>query len=154
MKRARSFWGVAVVTSIIGSGCGAPAPAFPEPVPVSGTITMEGKPLEHAIVYFVPNAAELGPGATGVTGTDGKYTLSTSTGPDAKPGAAPGEYRVAVSSLIGPTGEIVAIQPNQPPADAGALESLPPRFSDPSQSELKANVGPTGGSFDFQVSRK
>jgi hypothetical protein len=145
-------WGVVCLT-----GCGgATAPKLPDPVPVTGTVIIDSKPLADAIVTFVPDkgATATGLGANAVTDASGNFEVVTTFGKKARPGAIPGKYRVAISRLIGPTGSPVKLEPGVPPANAAARESLPPRYSDMMMTELKADVGAEGGTFDFKVKLK
>jgi hypothetical protein len=71
----------------------------PPTYPVSGTVIMNGKPLEGAAVVFVPAEGVAGPqAATGITDAEGKYKLGTFTADD---GAIAGEYRIKVSKFDG-----------------------------------------------------
>jgi len=157
MSQVRA-WGLLVPFVIIGAiGCGGGPPALKlkDPVPASGTITIDDKPLAKALVFFVPDGLKvLGPGSSAVTDENGKYELVTVVSGKSKPGAIPGNYRVWVSSLIGPTGELIVPDGKTPPAMLAAREALPPRFSDVMNSELKAAVPDAGGTFDFKVSAK
>ena len=96
----------------------------------------------------------MGMGSTGTANAEGKFELTTVIGQNAKPGAPPGSYRVVVSSLGDPMGKPIEAKPNEPPANIGAMELLPPRFSDPSQTELKATVPEAGSTFEFKVSKR
>lgn len=142
-----------VMFATVGCG-GTSAPKLPDPVPVGGTVLFDGKPLADAIVTFVPainSSKGMGPGANAVTDESGSFELVTAIGRRAKPGAIPGKYRVSISRLVGPDGSPIVLEPGAPPANAGARESLPPRYSDVMMTELKADVGDEGGSFDFKV---
>ena len=96
--RARLLLGFALV---LGLGCGSGKFA-----PVSGTVTMNGKPLAGALVIFSPIAKEgsidAGPGSSGKTNDKGEYTLTSDTG---RTGALVGEHRVSVSLMNPGTGE-------------------------------------------------
>ena len=75
-------------------GCGGGAKV----VPVTGRVTLNGKPLADAKVSFQPIAKEksmeaAGPGSTGKTDAEGKFTLKTPTGQD---GAVVGMHRVRI----------------------------------------------------------
>ena len=141
--------------TIVMAGCGAvSAPGLPDLVPVFGTVLIDGKPLPDAVVTFVPamnSSKGMGQGASAVTDESGAFELVTAIGKRPKPGAIPGKYRVLISRLIGPDGSPITLEPDAPPAHAGARESLPPRFSDVMLSELKADVSDEGGTFDFKV---
>jgi hypothetical protein len=70
-------------------------------VPVSGRVTMNGKPLANATVSFQPIAREgaveaAGAGSTGKTDANGEFTLKNIAGQD---GALVGEHRVLISLL-------------------------------------------------------
>ena len=96
--RARLLLGFALV---LGLGCGSGKFA-----PVSGTVTMNGKPLAGALVIFSPIAKEgsidAGPGSSGKTNDKGEYTLTSDTGGT---GAFVGKHRVSVSLMNPGTGE-------------------------------------------------
>lgn len=62
----------AVTTLSIAIGCGSEMKV----APVSGTLTLDGKPVEQASVVFEPE--EGGRPSFGVTNTQGRYTLAYS----------------------------------------------------------------------------
>ena len=57
-------------------------------IPVTGTVTLDGKPVDDVAVLFAPAAK--GPAASGTTDAGGKFQLMTVN----DPGAVPGEYNV------------------------------------------------------------
>lgn len=125
------------------------------PVDVSGLITMDGKPLEGAAVYFTPTAGSSpsDQGAVGTTDASGLYQLSSLRGESLELGASPGKYRVLISRMLTPQGTVYIPDPLSPPADSGALESIPEKYSDHALTELTADV--SGGSscrIDFKLS--
>jgi hypothetical protein len=78
-----------LIVSVIG--CGR------EFVPVEGNVTYEGKPLDRAIVTFIPETT--GQPAHAITDREGYFRLSTF-----KPGsgARPGKYKVTVTMVEEP----------------------------------------------------
>jgi hypothetical protein len=79
------------------SGCGGAH----KPVPVSGKVTLDGKPLADATLMFVPVTGALGgsdppPSSVGTTGDDGNYSLVLNTNAKKK-GAVPGKHRVIIT---------------------------------------------------------
>jgi hypothetical protein len=74
-------------------------------IPVSGTVTLNGKPLANATITFSPIAksgeVNAGDGSTGKTNANGEYTLTTSHG---LPGAQVGTHRVRISVLVQQSG--------------------------------------------------
>jgi hypothetical protein len=90
--------------------------------PVSGVVTLDGKPLADVRVSFQPigtgeaaGRAELGMGSYATTDAEGKYTLKTAD-TDAE-GAVVGAHRVTLSDMRTET-----------PQDAGVTKAPPPRF--------------------------
>jgi hypothetical protein len=73
------------------AGCG---PSRPETVPVSGRVTLDGRPVEGATVMFSPEAE--GRPATGTTDAEGNFTLKTFEPGD---GALLGKHRVTVTKV-------------------------------------------------------
>lgn len=139
------------VSVVIGCG-GSTGPELPDPVKVKGIVALDSQPLSNAMVYFVPmGGVEMGTGATGVTDASGVFELVTVKGTGKQSGAIPGEYRVSISRLVGPDGTAIAPNADVPPADLGAVESLPPRYSDVMMTELKASVPAQGGTIDFRM---
>ena len=126
MRRIAVF---ALALSLLG--CGKPAPKL---IPVSGTVTMNGKPLADGVVYF----------KTIATGEfeempiqDGKFSGN----------ALPGERRVEINSYkvtIQGTGEMVGeVKEN----------TISPAYN--TNSTLSATVKPEGpNTFEFAVKGK
>ena len=91
----RHVWvlGVAVAgLALAAAGCGR---GGKKPVPVKGTVTLDGKPVSLALVMFVPQK-EGGMMAHGVTNHDGEFELTTYKPND---GALPGDYNVTVTKV-------------------------------------------------------
>jgi len=91
VKRIR-FSLAALALALLGigllSGCGASL------TPVSGTVTLDGQPVDHATVSFIPEDATVTNGeASGGTDASGNFTLVTR----GSPGAYPGTYKVVVT---------------------------------------------------------
>lgn len=87
-KLALSIW---VTVGLVLTGCSKSS--RPPTYPVTGTITLQGKPVAGAVITFVPTGKE-GEAASAMSDSDGKYALTTWQAGD---GARPGEYRVKVS---------------------------------------------------------
>lgn len=136
----------------LAAGCGgsaAPEKALPTTVPVSGVVTLDGKPLQKAAIRFVPRGETKGVDCYGFTDDTGRYELTQLRG---GAGAPPGEYTVAFSQFAKPDGTPVGIGPNDPPpADQGAFESLPTRLSNPTESKIVAQVPQGGGELKFDL---
>src|SRR5690606_26456268 len=67
---------IASALLLIGlAGCSGEgkAESLPETQQVTGTVTLNGKPLAGAMVRFVPNGTTTGVECTGVTDTNGVY---------------------------------------------------------------------------------
>jgi hypothetical protein len=149
----RPLW----VATIAAFGCsssgindqGADSFRFPRVVPVTGVVTIDGKPLSRAVVTFVPDHG--GPGV-GETDSEGKFRLKSYGSQD---GVPPGEYKVAVSYLLSAEGEPQGLGPRsamvQSPGMLSATERLPKNYSDPGRTELAATVGNGGGTFNFNL---
>jgi hypothetical protein len=93
--KAHWLLGFALVPAL---GCGQAAAKI---VPVSGVVTLNGKPLANATVTFAPVAPEgeinaAGDSSIGKTNANGEYTLTTSRG---APGAVVAKHRVRVTLL-------------------------------------------------------
>ncbi|MDA1163801.1 MAG: carboxypeptidase-like regulatory domain-containing protein [Planctomycetota bacterium] len=127
-------------------GCSKGVPEFAKDlVAVSGTVTMDSKPLEGAMVTYI---AQDGPSrsSTAMTDASGQYSMTT---PTAGEGILPGAYTVIISKLLMPDGS--PIPPDTAPMDVGAEELLPEKYSSVAAPTLSAEVGKLGGKFDFEL---
>lgn len=95
---------------------------------VSGTVTLDGKPLDGASIQLIPTT----PGAPGEASGEiegGKFSIPKSRGP------AAGSYAVSISSR-----RSVDVDPNQPPGPAPKPkpETLPKKYN--TATTLKAEI--------------
>ncbi|MDR3196632.1 MAG: carboxypeptidase-like regulatory domain-containing protein [Planctomycetaceae bacterium] len=74
---------------IFVSGCNKGDPV----VPVSGTVTLQGKPIADCSITFQPTAKNQIVAASGLTNAEGNFSLETIESPRRK-GAVAGEYQV------------------------------------------------------------
>jgi len=67
----------------------------PELVPVTGTITLDGQPVQHAVIRFLPDASQgtKGPIALGVVDSSGRFSL---TSPGGREGVIQGHHLVTI----------------------------------------------------------
>jgi hypothetical protein len=72
------------------SGCGGRLPF--DAAAVTGTVTYQGKPLDHGKVIFVPEQGTPGPDAVGLIQSDGSFEMYSGS----TPGVAAGKHRVTV----------------------------------------------------------
>jgi hypothetical protein len=140
------------------TGCsGQSLPNWPEVVPCSGTVTLNGESLSNARVLYIPESGTVGPGGSGTTDETGKYSVQ-SLGADQKMkvGLIPGKYKVAFSRMVKPDGQVWVPDPNstEGPATSGAREELPPRYSMPIQSKIVAEVTDSSSPHDFKLKKK
>ncbi|MFI4876659.1 MAG: carboxypeptidase-like regulatory domain-containing protein [Blastopirellula sp. JB062] len=115
----------------------------PEYKPVTGTVTLDGRPLPDAQLSFVP----LGSGSSGSGFTDesGKYQLYYAA---RRPGAKFGENRVFITKSkpsTGKQGEFAGMRE----AD---IEMLPARYN--RKTELTANIEDKRNVIDFDLKSK
>ena len=110
----------------VATGCGR---SGPEVAPVTGRVTLDGRPLETVDVVFQPTDGK--PPSTSRTDADGNYELLYKRG---LMGARVGEHTVR----IGFTSGIVKNPPNVPARNNTG-------------SELRAEVKPGGNEFNFDL---
>jgi hypothetical protein len=142
-----AFYGCLIVFAMVFASCGRD-PRLPELVPVSGTVTLGGRPLSGALVRFLPVGETRGSAAGGRTDAEGKYRLYSNR---AEEGTAVGEYRVTIEMV--PGGDPAAdrtelVIPSDIPR---APQGLPPLYGSPAKTPLKATVPEGGGVIDFAL---
>ena len=134
--------GLCVLVTCCGCGDGA-ADQLPRNA-VSGSITLDGKPLESGMISFDPDSAEQAqPVSGGCLVRGGGYSLARVDG------LTPGTYRVSIRS--GGDGAALAEgeAPGAPPRK-GTGDRIPDRYN--AKSTLKAEVKGGGSArFDFEL---
>ena len=122
------------------AGCGSSGPAY---APVSGVVTLNGKPYGEAVVVFLPKATSDNPNpgrsSAGETDANGRFVLKTD---ELKNGAVIGKHLIKVQTR----GEVVQVDPS-----TGSADSYDPRVKrDPipaewnTMSEKEFEVPPKG----------
>jgi hypothetical protein len=139
--RARLLVGLTLVLAL---GCGTGK----KMAPVSGTVTLNGKPLANATVSFQPIAPpgsiDAGIGSQAKTNDKGEFTLMTSTGGN---GAVVGKHRVMISLL----NEQVGDSDSRPPRGGWPLaDKVPKRYNSESQETYDVPSGRTNKA-DFSL---
>lgn len=131
-------------------------------VPTSGRVVFDGKPLEGALVTFVPRSAGA-VAASATTDTRGRYNLLTPGAP--RPGIAPGEYAVTIMKMQTrqlmteeqalAAAKMGAAGISMPPPTTESAQVLPTKYRNPDESGFTATISETQrNSFDFELSGK
>lgn len=136
---------------VLFAGCksGEESNGLPKLKPVSGTITLNGKPMEGVVISFLP-MAEGGTMTVGQTREEGKYKLSYL----GMLGCAPGQYQVMLSYKTTPDGKVVTLEMQSalvmPKEATQAVERMPKEYG-PGNKSLTATVPPEGGEINFDL---
>jgi hypothetical protein len=127
---------VVLATMLGGAGCGGPVKRA-----ISGSVTLEGKPLDEAVIMFVP--LDIQAGKTGAAITQGRYEVPRDVG------LLPGRYRVEIAD----DPPIDHASMGHPPKPVPARRRLPVHYS--VASPLSIDIAPTGPTeFDFPLTSK
>ena len=135
------------------AGCGGDSPDYPDTIPVTGKVTLDGKPVENASITLTPaNKGEATRGARATSAADGTFTVKTffSASYDAD-GAVPGKYLVSVTkyeqkapSSHGEALQTMEGQSNQSKMQRamamGGENVLPEKYASPESSGLEIEV--------------
>ena len=139
---AAAICGVICSLAICGCGKSNSRPGIAT-LPVTGVVTLDGKPLSGADVLF---ATAEGASFAARTKDDGSYQLQGLAGRGA---ACKGVCQVTISRYLKPDGS--PLGPEEFPAMVEATESLPPKYSFPGETTLSVDVPEQGGKFDFPL---
>jgi hypothetical protein len=128
------WWLAILCLTLVGVGCSGDGRR-----PVSGSVTVDGDPLEDGIIRFEPLAGTPGSGS-GTAIVSGRYALP------AEKGLFPGKFRVRIEShqLTGKMYNDV-IRGRQP-------EILPVKFAEEGPREVEVEAGGTA-MFDFSLQK-
>lgn len=155
--------GILAVGVLLGlDGCGS---GRPKTVRVTGTVTLDGKPIEGANVTFYPETGEQpstgtspkdkkaltgSRPATGTTDKEGQFTLKTFEEGD---GALPGHYKVAIikKEVTGFLADKDGLSGGIAPEGVKEKWIIPQKYSDPKTSGLTAEVKPGMTPLEFKL---
>jgi hypothetical protein len=143
----RGHWSWALLFAAVAlavAGCGGDGK-----VSVSGVVTLDGQPVEGAVVTFIPVEKNQGQFAHGTTDKDGAFQLSTTKPND---GAFPGEYKVTVVYAEGaeppPAGGVreafAGFQKAQGQKRKAPKYRIPDEYGDPARTGLRQKVPAEG----------
>src|SRR5262245_34716089 len=121
----KALFTILAVSALLFAGCGDSAKV----APVSGVVTLSGKPLANAHVIFQPEAsggkATVGTGSYAVTDANGAFALRLADSD--QPGAVIGKHRVEINLKVEAD--------DRDPKTRPAPKVLPARYN--RQSELQ-----------------
>jgi len=134
-------WACLIIPALLALGCGQTGKL----APVSGVVTLDGKPLANALVSFQPVASQgtttAGFGSYGTTDATGKYALRTSDA-DA-PGAVVGSHRVEINLKVE--------SDDRDPRTRPPAKTLPAKYNRNTELQFKVEPGGTSAAnFDLK----
>lgn len=145
----RGLWAgvLAGLLAIALAGCDSSKKVDDGLVPVSGNITIDGAVGGNALVTYIPQGKTGGFGGSGTTDSTGRYVIAGARG---EKGLPAGQYKVTVSRRLNPDGS--PPDPNTPPIESNASETLPDRYTNPEKTQLIVNLNADDKrSFDFAI---
>lgn len=141
MKARRTYGVWIIVSALLATGCGGKSEADPDVVPATGTVTLDGKPLEGASVTFTGP----GQGGTGVTDAAGKYEITHFR---AGKGVRPGDYSVSITKVVMADGTPIPAG-TESAAELITKDMVPQQYN--ANTMLKAKVEAGGKPIDFTL---
>jgi hypothetical protein len=122
------------------AGCGSSSPPR---VAVSGTVTLDGRPIEQGAIAFVPTADSKQPSA-GAEIAAGEYSIPAASGPSA------GKYKVEIR-WSKPTGKQIELGSPAPPGTLvdEVKEAVPAKYNSKTTLEEVLEPGENAVHFDL-----
>lgn len=129
-------------------GCGSSD--LPDTVPVTGTVTMDGTPVDGATVNFLSEGGSIV--SAGTTDASGKFSLTTIIGSQSVEGAVVGSHGVAVVKTDSAGQKIDDPKAYMEQMANSAVRTsdfkpkhvIPQKYGNPTQSQIKAQVTEAG----------
>jgi hypothetical protein len=130
-------FGILTVAAVLCSGCGGAK--GPELGTVTGTITLDGKPLPNVNIQFAPEATGGAP-SYGGTNAEGEYKLMFAQN---RPGAMLGKHRVELTAREPKTDE------DGKPVGPQDVVTIPAKYQ--KKDALTAEVKAGSNTIDFKL---
>lgn len=112
---------VAMGVGVATVGCGPPSTI------VAGVVTLDGQPVAHAILEFIPERGDA-PSAAVQTDGSGRYSVRVSAAP----------FKVAITAQRS-TGEKRVVKSGEKPVEISE-DIIPARYTNPLKSELRVEA--------------
>jgi hypothetical protein len=125
------------------AGCGGRNYEGDQRFAVSGRVTVDGEPMDHGLIAFMPQTQEVRVAEGQIT--NGVYSIPEERGPNA------GTYRIEIHWNV-KTGQMGLNRDTGEPEYEIFKEGLPPKYH--KNSELTANVSQDNTTFDFDLDLK
>jgi hypothetical protein len=133
--------------ALLLSGCGKPPMRD-----VTGTVLLDGKPVEHCKVGFFPDVTEFNPDrhgyGFGVTDAAGKFQIQH---PQGEKGIWSGDYKVTFTLWVDNAGKPLPIETKPSEVEGGVKNLFPEKYESPSTTPERASVTASGNEFNFSV---
>lgn len=134
MRSCRWLFVLAIAGLSTLQGC-SETPTIPKTVEVSGTVTLDGKPLTEGTVNF--SSSSTGDAAIAELKEGGRFLFGN--------GVLPGTYRVTITGPVNNT-------PPAPDVTPPVLKFIiPSKYTDPASTDLKATVSAESSEFKFDL---
>ncbi|EMI17252.1 putative secreted protein [Rhodopirellula maiorica SM1] len=144
-----------IALAILFCGCLSGCNTEPALHPISGHITLGGKPYERLIVYFRPLDDAVTKYNLGVGETDAKGDLSLRS--TAGPGLAAGTYKVSFTCIVSRGGKVIGSTDEKQDDDRSLVteELVPPAYAEGGISGLEFEVQSSAENrFEFDIPAK
>lgn len=159
--RPRRGLALLILPAVLAAGCSGE----PTRGPVTGVVTLDGKPLPNVMVMFVPDPGHGTPGQRSVALTDaaGRYAVFTDKDQE---GASVGIHRVSLCDPLSyPTPQLLVPAaltgkkdaPTSPPAPSPAPppSRVPAKYTDTSKTPLQpVTIGRDAQTYDIHLKSK
>lgn len=148
----KSFALAACIVGVLFVGCGG---NVIKTEAVTGTVTLDGQPLQGALVRFSPKTSGVGTPGSAITDAQGKYVLQTPLGA-ANAGTSAGEYVVMLNKTITkPTGKKTKDSYGDEQEVTELENILPATYDAPAKTPFSATVEKGKSNvFDFDLKSK
>lgn len=150
LKSALSLLVCLTTLTLLFSGCGDPTLH-----PLTGKVTLDGKPYERLIVYFDPIGDQINEFNFGVGETDAEGNLGLRS--SAGSGLAAGNYRVSFTCLVQEkTGQAVGLSDEKDESYAAVVpkELVPEPYNDRGRSPVEFSIRRNDNVFTFDIPLK